>query len=169
MSNTDNKEAILSIIENNQKTFPKKHLEYYKQVLTRCQYYDAAPKVYWKTKLDHLPKMIDWYLNIFQTLLLTGIYIANIAAVGQTYQNLPLFAKLFSGTGTNVCLLWAQVLFPIFLNSLTVLLAFTKNEHQTPRLVAIIKNIFGIQKNIAEVELEMMYLSRLIDAHACAK
>ena len=160
------KKDIMMIIKENPKTFTKNHMSYFKNVIARCEAYHKLPKKFLEKKLDTLPKMTEWYLNIFQTILLTGIYAANLVAIGNSYQNLNLLETVvyYELTPFNKLIFILKMALPLALNSVTLLLAFIKNDAGSPFLSNIIQEKFLIRRNIAEVEIEMLYISKLLES-----
>lgn len=124
--------------------------------LFRCQQYDEASKTYLEKRLAMLPDAIKWYLQIFQGLMFAGLMTFSLALI---YKTIDIMVN-FSG-----CLQeWiALALISIYFVFIVIGIIHKPKNSGSPWLSDFIQKKFLIRTNLRELEMEMHYISKVLE------
>jgi hypothetical protein len=135
------------------------NLRYREVVLDRCKKYLFAPDEFLNTMLKTFPENMKWYFNVFQT-----VFIAGLCGLGVSLTVLAInqFSAWTKETPTDMTILgW---LIPIVILLLLAVPAFLINSRTGASWLSHwIQNQFRIIHNLRELQIEMYYISKILE------
>jgi hypothetical protein len=166
--------------EKDDGTRPEKELRYRRRILERCRQYDDAPVGYLKSMAKTIPKLINWYFNIFQAVFIAALVASIAAAAALAYNNFMVYLSMISGLPSSFeeFLSWTRSSFSSWISwvvplgfVLAVLILSLKKNHDSGSsiLSAFIQRRFLIIQNLSELKIELYYISKTIETRGAKK
>jgi len=138
-----------TFFENQKPLFRKKVLDGYNR-------YDDAPKQYLEEKIKVLTDGIKWHLHVFQIVVFTGFMALALALCNKsmdvllTWNNKPAQGMIIAITIS-------------YIGFLVIGLLWKPGTSGNPLLSDIIQRMFFIKINIRELEIEIFYISLVLE------
>lgn len=136
-------------IKENKTQFFENNKELYrsKAVFDRCEKYIGAPDEYLKAMLSGMPRFTNWFLSVFETVFLVGLFGLIVGL---------LILSVSEVTTSFFELAW---LIPLAIAIVSSVLSYRFRESLSH--FAQVK--FLIRHNINEIDIEMYYISTLLN------
>jgi hypothetical protein len=154
---------------------------YRSTIVKRCKKYDSASDEYLRTMLKLFPEIMKWYLNVFQGVFLVGLvgfettllvlFSNNFAPWFQKLSNIDwsifLSQSKFESWLQKLSILdwYSTVIWFVPLALFIVILAAlkTNRKSESSYLSHFIQTTFWIVKNLKDTEIEMYYISKILE------
>ena len=120
----------------------------------RCKRYLNAPTGYLETRLNTLPEAIKWYFQIMQIIIFTGLWAIILSVINTAIENFYLSIPIILEGDRN----WG-----IFLRWLLPLAVLPPIFFFRKKVVRFIQLSFLIKQNLNEADIEMYYISTILD------
>lgn len=154
---TEDKEALRKVVQDWIDSNPTEFFEvkplYRRQVFDRCQKYIASPDDYLRIMSNALPEFMKWYLNVFETVFLAGLFGLVVAFLAVSLNEAATsFYQFF----------W---IIPLAIAISISAVAILKPD----RLSHWIQHRFFVRHNLNELNIELYYVSTIMKIRREAK